>query len=239
MKKLSLFLLAIVLTCNALLAQKTINDANAEKRNVGSFHGINVGTGIKLILTEGNTEDVAVSADKIEYRDKIVTEVRAGILKIYYENKVGAINSNKEKKELKAYVSYKMLDQLDANTGAQVQVEGTLKSASMKMRVNTGAIVNASIKTNDLDVDQNTGSVITLAGDADKIDIHGDTGSMFKGIDLKTGNCNVTVTTGAGIYITVQKELSAKANTGGFVKYKGEVEVRDIKKNTGGSGSRI
>jgi len=239
MKKLLLSLVISGLSAGALFAQKTISDENAEKRNVSGFHGIIVSTGIKLILIEGNTEDVAVSADKIEYRDKIVTRVDGGILKIYYENKMGAINSKKETKELKAYVSYKTLDQLDANTGAQVTIEGTLKSTSLKMRVNTGATVKGVIKASDLEVDQNTGSVITVSGDAGKIDVHGDTGSMFKGIDLKTDNCNVTATTGAGIYITVQKELAVRANTGGFVKYKGDVSVRDVKTNTGGSVSKI
>ncbi|MFI5130758.1 MAG: head GIN domain-containing protein [Chitinophagales bacterium] len=239
MKKLFLFLVISGLSCGALWAQRTINDANAEKRNVSAFHGINVGTGIKLILTQGNTEDVVVSADKIEFRDKIVTRVEGGILKIYFENKLGAINTKKEKKELKAYVSFKSLDQLDANTGAQVQVEGTMNSSTMKMRVNTGATIEGTINTTDLEVDQNTGSVVTLSGDAGKIVVHGDTGAMFKGIDLKTDNCNVTASTGAGVYITVQKELSVRANTGGYVKYKGEAGVRDIRTNTGGFVSKI
>ncbi len=239
MKKILLSLLIIGFSSKALIAQKTISDANAEKRTVGSFHGINVGTGIRLVLTEGNTEDVAVSAAKTEYRDKIVTRVENGILKLYYENKLGAINKRDEKKELRAYVSYKTLDQLDANTGAEVEVEGTMKSTSMKMNVNTGATIKGNIKTDDLAIDQNTGSIITLSGDAGKIDVHGDTGSMFKGIDLKTNNCSVTASTGAGIYIHVEKELSVRANTGGFVKYKGEAGVRDIKTHTGGSVSKI
>jgi hypothetical protein len=239
MKKLCLCLLLIGISCSTLLAQKTITDANAEKRNVSGFHGINVGTGIKLMLTEGNTEEVAVSAATPEYRDKIITKVENGILKIWYENKIGAINTRKEKKELKAYVSYKTLDQLSATTGAEVQVEGTLKSASVKMNVNTGATVKGVVNIDDLDVDQNTGSEVTLTGDAGKLNVDGDTGSMFKGIDLKTNNCSVTASTGAGVYITVQKELNVKANTGGFVKYKGDAGIREIKTNTGGSVSKI
>ena len=239
MKRLFLCLLVTSFSFSLLLAQKTITDANAEKRDVGSFHGINVGTGIKLMLSGGNTEEVAVSADKTEYRDKIVTKVENGILRIYFENKIGAINTKKERKELKAYVSYKNLDQLDANTGAEVEIDGTLQAASLKMNVNTGATVRGTIKTDDLDVDQNTGSVVTLTGNAGKINVHGDTGSMFKSIDLKTDNCSVTASTGAGIYITVQKELSVKANTGGYVKYKGDAGVREIKTNTGGSVSKI
>lgn len=238
MKKIFLSLLLVAVFFN-LLAQKPISDANAEKRTVGSFHGINVGTGIKLIMSEGNVEEVAVSADKIEHRDKIVTKVENGILKIYYENKFGAINTRKEKKELKAYVSYKNIDELDANTGAEVKIEGTLKTASLKMHTNTGAIVTGVIKTGTLEVDQNTGAIITLSGETGKLTVHGDTGAMFKGIDLKTDNCSVTASTGAGVYITVQKELNVKANTGAFVKYKGDVAVREVRTNTGGSVSKI
>ncbi|MEI9808135.1 MAG: DUF2807 domain-containing protein [Bacteroidota bacterium] len=123
MKKLFLSLL-LAATFYNLLAQKTITDPNAEKRTIGSFHGIDVSTGIKLILTEGGTEEVAVSASKTEYRDKIITRVEDGILKIQYETKTGAINKKNENKELKAYVSYKSLDKLEVTTGASVEISG-------------------------------------------------------------------------------------------------------------------
>jgi hypothetical protein len=238
MKRLFLFFL-VAGAMFTLKAQQPINEANAEKRTVGSFHGVHVATGIKLMLSEGNTEEVAVSADKPEYRDKIVTKVENGILRIYYDNKLGAINSKKEKKELKAYVSYKKLDELDANTGADVSIQGTLKSASLKMNVNTGGMITGAIKIDELDVDQNTGAIVTLTGEAGKLTVDGDTGAMFKGIDLKTDNCSVTATTGAGVYITVQKELYVKANTGGFVKYKGDAGIREVTIHTGGSVSKM
>jgi hypothetical protein len=239
MKKFFLFVLTLITSFSDLLAQKTISDPNAEKRNVTGFHAIHVSTGIKLILTEGSAEEVAVSASKTEYRDKIITEVKNGVLKIYYENKLGSINKRKEKKELKAYVSYRSLDNLNANTGAEVQIEGTLKSSSLKMVANTGAIINGAININDLTVDQNTGSIVTLTGETGKIEVDGDTGSKFKGIDLKTDNCSATVSTGAGVYITVAKELNAKADTGGYVKYKGDAGIRELKTHTGGSISKI
>jgi hypothetical protein len=107
------------------------------------------------------------------------------------------------------------------------------------MNVNTGATMKGEINIGDLDVDQNNGSIVTLTGDAGKLNVDGDTGSMFEGIDLKANNCNVTASTGAGVYITVSKELNVKANTGGFVKYKGDAGIREIKTNTGGSVSKI
>lgn len=238
MKKLFLSLFVAAIAAGTAFAQKTVNDPNAEKRTVSSFHGIDVGTGIELVISEGN-EEVAVSAATTEFRDKIVTKVENGILKIYYENKLQSINTKKEKKELKAWVSYKNLDRLNASTGAQVEIEGTLKASTMKMNVNTGGTVKGLVDIDDLTVDQNTGSEITLTGKAVKLDVTGDTGSMFKGSDLETSHCNAKVSTGAGIYITVQKELYIKANTGGYVKYKGDAGIREIKTNTGGSVSKI
>jgi Putative auto-transporter adhesin, head GIN domain len=235
------FFLSFLLTASfySLLAQKTINDPNAEKRDVSGFHGIDVATGIKLMLTEGSTEDVAVSASTTEYRDKIVTEVKNGILRIHYETKLGAINKKRENKDLRAYVSYKTLDKLDVTTGAQVEINGVLASSSLDLQANTGGSVKGEINIPSLNVNQNTGSKITLSGTTDNLEVDGDTGSQFLGEDLKTTNCSATASTGARIYITVQKELSAKANTGGNIKYKGEGGIREIKTHTGGSVSKI
>jgi Putative auto-transporter adhesin, head GIN domain len=239
MKKLFISFLLLAAAGSSVLAQKTIHDPNAEKRNVSGFHGIDIATGIKLILTEGSTEDVAVSAFATEYRDRIITEVKDGILKIHYEKKLGAINRNNENKDLRAYVSYKTLDKLYVTTGAEVEINGVLTSTSLDLHANTGGLVNGEININTLKVDQNTGSKVTLSGKADNLEVDGDTGSKFLGEDLKTTNCSAAASTGARIYITVQKELSAKANSGGNIRYKGECSVREIKAHTGGSVSKI
>ena len=238
MKRIFTLLIALSATF-VVCAQKTIHDANAEKREVGNFHGVHVATGIELILTSGDVQQVAVSASKSEYRDKITTKVEGGILKIEYENKLNAKNTKKEKKNLKAYVSYTSLDVLNAHTGAEVQIEGTLKSSSLKMEAHTGARITGKVDIDDLSVDQGTGSDVKLSGEAEKLTVEGDTGSMFHGIELRTSNCTVTASTGAGIYITVDKELNVKANTGGYVKYRGDAGIREIRTNSGGQVKKI
>jgi len=223
----------------ASFAQKTINDANAEKRTVGSFHGIDVATGIELTLTKGATEEVAVSASEVEFRNKIVTEVVNGILKIHYETKTGAINRKNESKNLKAYVSYKSIDALTVTTGAEVNIEGVLESSTLDLKANTGGLVKGEINIGTLKVNQNTGSKITLSGKVNTLEAEGDTGSKFMGENLNTNTCSAEMSTGAGIYISVEKELNVKANTGGYIKYKGNAGIREIKTNTGGNVSKI
>ena len=239
MKKTLLFLSLFLGLITTSFAQKTINDANAEKRTVGSFHGIDVATGIELILTKGTTEEVAVSASETQFRDKIVTEVRNGILRIHYETKSGAINKKNENKRLKAYVSYKSLDLLHVTTGAEANVDGVLEATTFELKANTGGLVKAEINIGTLTVDQNTGSKITLTGKVDKLEAEGDTGSKFMGENLTTNTCLIEMSTGAGIYISVEKELNVKADTGGYIKYKGNAGIREIKTNTGGYVSKI
>jgi hypothetical protein len=211
MKKTFLFLSLFVGLVSSSFAQKTINDANAEKRTVGSFHGIDVATGIELTLTKGATEEVAVSASEIEFRDKIVTEVRNGILRIHYETKSGAINKKNESKRLRAYVSYKSLDLLHVTTGAEVNIDGVVEATTFELKANTGGLVKAEINIGTLTVDQNTGSKITLTGKVDKLEAEGDTGSKFNGEDLTTNTCMVKMSTGAGIYISVEKSPMLKS----------------------------
>jgi hypothetical protein len=233
------FLAFLFIAFNSLVFGQTINDSNVEKRSVNGFHGIEVGTGIKLMLTKGNSEEVAVSASSTEYRDKIVTEVVNGVLKIHYETKLGAINKRDENKELKAYVSYKQLDMLNANTGAEVELQSVLSASSFDLKVTTGAVLKGAINAGSLKVEQSTGSKITMTGTAEKIEIEGSTGSKFEGEELKTTTCNVSVSTGAKVTISAEKDLQVKASTGGIVKYKGNASISEVKTNTGGSVSKI
>lgn len=239
MKKAFLSFLFLTGLITTSFAQKTINDANAEKRNVSGFHGIDVATGIELTLTKGPTEEVAVSASEIEFRDRIVTEVVNGILKIHYETKTGAINRRNESKHLRAYVSYKSLDKLYVTTGAEVTIDGVLEATTLELKANTGGLVKGEVNISTLDVNQDTGSKITLSGKVDKLEAEGSTGSKFMGENLNTNTCSADMGTGAGIYISVDKELNVKANTGGYVKYKGNAGIREIKTNTGGTVSKI
>ena len=75
MKKISITFLAAFFAIAAIKCQKTINDPNAQKRQVPSFTGIDIGGGIDLYLSQGE-EAVAVSASEAKYRDKIRTEVK-------------------------------------------------------------------------------------------------------------------------------------------------------------------
>ena len=110
--KIITILFSLLATTN-LMAQTVINDKNVETRSLSGFHAIKVSSGIDLYLSSGN-EAVAVSASETKFRDKIKTTVENGVLKIWYESEGLNISWN-EKRNLRAYVSYKQLDMLSGS----------------------------------------------------------------------------------------------------------------------------
>ena len=59
-------------------------------------------------------------------------------------------------------------------------------------------------------------------------------GADFKGFDMAVDFCDAEVNSGGNVHITINKELSAKANSGGAVRYRGTALIRDINISSGG-----
>jgi hypothetical protein len=215
-------------------AQKTIHDPNVEVRNIsGGFHAIEVSGGIDLYLSNGN-ETVAVSANDKDVRDRIVTEVKDGVLKIYYDWKKG-IKINLKGKSLKAYVSFKSLDKLSASGGCDVAMEGTLQTSKLSIDLSGGSDFKARISVATLVVNQSGGSDANLTGSAIDMRIDASGGSDFSGYDLVADNCIIQASGGSDVNITVNKELYAEASGASDISWKGSAAVK--KASASGAGS--
>lgn len=223
------FLFSIV-----LFAQKEINDANAEVRNVKGFHAIHVATGIQLVLTQSNTEAVVVSAASIEDRNRIRTVVENGVLKINYDYNFWKLLKERGNRKLKAYVSIINIDALHASSGASVNVDGQLKSNRLDIDASSGAVIKGKIEATSIDVDGSSGAVVEISGTASTLKVEGSSGSVFRGYDLVVENCDADMSSGANASVTINKELSAEASSGGYIAYKGNGVIRNIRTSSGG-----
>ncbi len=217
MKKILTALFAILIGVAGVTAQKTVYDDHAEKRNISSFHAIHTSSGIEVIISKGEKEELAVSANNKEYLDQVRTVVEGGVLKISRNTDWKFWNQWKNW-HVKVYVSYKDLDEIKANSGASVN----------------GTDLNLS----KLNVRLNSGASITLNGSIKSLDVDGSSGAQFHGYGLAVEQCKAEASSGAGVQISVNKEISAKANSGGFIRFKGEGLIRDINVNSGGSVKR-
>jgi hypothetical protein len=206
---------------------KVIEDKNAEKRNVSGFHAIHVSSGIDLYLTQGSDEAVAVSASDIEFRDRIKTEVENGVLKIYFDSK--GFHWNWGNKKLKAYVSVKSIDGLDASGGSDAYLQGTIQSAKLEVELSGGSDLKGNVDVGDMSITQSGGSDVDIAGTVKNLSVDASGGSDLNSYDLVTDYCKISASGGSDTHITVNKELSAKASGGSDIYYKGTGVVREVK----------
>jgi hypothetical protein len=232
------FLLAACLTMSAAMAQSTvIKDPNAVVRQVPDFHAIHVSTGIHLFLTQGTVKGVAVSATAPEYRERIQTEVKNGVLHIYYDTDKWKWFDLHEK-ELIVYVSCVTLDGLEASSGAKVEVDGMLKSDNFTMEFSSGAKFKGKVQASDLKVEQSSGAQSTISGTAGRLQASATSGSHLHGYDLVAGVCDANANSGGGIEISVEKEMDVSAHSGGKIRYQGAGVIKEVHTSSGGSVTR-
>ena len=214
---------------------KVINDQNAQARNAKGFHAIRVSHGIDLYLSQGD-EAVAVSASDVDTRNRIITEVENGVLKIYMENK--GMHWDWGNKKMKAYVSFKMLDDLEASGGSDVFTESTIKQDKLSIHLSGGSDLKAKVEINDLSLHQSGGSDVSISGTVSNLKIDASGGSDFNGYDLASDICDIEASGGSDMHVTVNKELKANASGGSDIYYKGSGVIKEMRSSGSSSISK-
>ena len=217
MKKIWIVVSLFVASLSGLRAQDVVYGENAEKREVKGFHAVETSSGIAVVLTKGNKEEIALTASDKEMLTRVKTEVVDGVLKISREDNWKFWEKWKNWK-ITVYVSYTRLDGVRASSGGSI-TSNNVDLSTLSARVGSGGHINLAGKVNELEVD-------------------GNSGGHFRGYDLSVVNCKASVSSGAGVQVTITKEITAKANSGGQIRYKGTGMIRDINVSSGGSVRR-
>lgn len=221
----SLGFILLVITVNA---QQVISDANAQQRNISSFHAIKVSHAIDLYISQGNEEGVAVSAKNDEYRDKIKTAVENGVLKIWYDED-SKFWKNSGSKNLKAYISFKTLNNLTASGASDVQFVSKIKVNDLTINLGGASDLKGFVEASSLKIDLSGASDMTISGSASNLTIEASGASDFKGFDLQTENCTVKANGASSVKITVSKEINAQASGASEVHFRGSGVIKDLK----------
>ena len=235
MKKYFLSLLAIGWFIGAEAQKTFVNDANAEVRMItGSFNKIIISGGIDLYLSQYDNEAVAVSASSDENKRNIKTIVENNTLKIYYD---GSKQWNSGNKNIKAYVSFKDLEKIQASGACDIQVEGMIKVPALKMVLSGSSDFKGAVKVNSLAMELNGASDVKISGAATLVTIQSSGASDVNGYDLFADTCNATASGASDINITVNKELNAHASGASDIYFKGNAVIKDM--HSSGSSSVV
>ena len=234
--KLFLIIFSSLLGFSAMAQQNAmLEDPSVKSRTInGSFNAIQVSDGISLYLSAGKEESVAISTSDSKYEDRFKTEVKDGVLKIYYDHK-GIGWTGKDRRNLRAYVSFKTLEKLDASGGASVKIPVGITLGNFVMKFSSGSSFDGQVTATEIDIDQSSGSHIDLSGKADKVSVEASSGAKFMGFGFSANSGSARASSGAKISFTIEKELSARVSSGAQIRYKGAAMLKDIDVSSGGT----
>lgn len=238
MKKILFFLVVATFSLNGY-TQKTVNDANAERRQLSGFHSINIANAFDVYISQGNEEAVAISGASSEIKGRIKTSVENGVLVIRFDDdkKFWKLFGS-DKQKLKAYISVKKLDKLTVSGACDVFMEDGISSDDLTINFSGASDLKGKVNAKKLTIDLSGASDISLSGIVANLKIVTSGASDFKGYDLVANYCEAKASGASSVYITVNKELNANASGASDVKFKGEGLIRNIKTSGASSVTR-
>ncbi len=238
MKK-SCFVLAILFISVAVYPQKTINDPNAEMRQVSTFNKISVSNSFDVYITQSSQEGLAISASKPEYRDRIKTKVENGVLIIRWENdKKFWKGFSGDKIKLKVYISVKELERLSVSGACDVFMEEGIKSDKLGINLSGASDLKGKVDVKNLVVNLSGASDMDIIGKAETVDVDVSGASDFKSFELTTDICSAEASGASSVSITVNKELNIHASGASSIKFKGGGMIKSIRTSGASSVSR-
>lgn len=218
LQSITLVIVMCTLQGNSCIGSRDSGPAEKEIRKVADFDGIDVSSGIDVFLTMGSHEFVEVDANE-DLLEHLVTEVRDGTLKIYFDK------SFIWNKSAKVYIEVKNINRISASGGSDVIGRNVIESGDLELKASGGSDIKLEVKTKNLKVEVSGGADIMLSGYTDQLHASSSGGSDLKALDLIAKRAQLEASGGADIKVHVEDEIDAKASGGADIAYRGNPKV--------------
>lgn len=226
---LSLTLFSCNFDMNLNTGVKGHGDVITQDRTINtSFTAIKATEGLDVYLTQSDNERISVEADE-NLHDIIITEVENGVLRIHTKENIGRAKSKK------VHVSFKDISSITSTSGSDVYSTNTIHVERLDLKSTSGSDMKLTVNTSVLNCKSTSGSDLRLSGKTIKLIAEATSGSDIKAADLMAESSEVKATSGADITVNTSKALTAKATSGGDIKYYGNPETVDKSDSSSGS----
>jgi hypothetical protein len=193
-----------------------------------NFKTIKVSQGLDLYITQSNNVSLSIEADE-NLHEIIMTEVENGVLKIYTSENIRRAASKK------IMLNITDISAIKATSGSDVFTTNTIEATDLELSTTSGADMKLSVNTNQLVCKATSGSDLKLSGKTKIFNASATSGSDIDAKSLSAETSDVKATSGADISVFTSKELTARATSGGDVRYSGNPEK--VNKSDSSSGS--
>lgn len=200
------------ISSQSFMTIKGTGPAKNKDYNVSGFHGIDVSHGFDVILVQGNSEGLTLTAQEnlLEY---ITVTVDQGILKIYSDKNINATQP------LKARITFKDINKLHVSGGGDVSAETPVNVQKMDIGMSGGGDVTLNLNTDALECGISGGGDLKIDGNIKNYTL-----------DLTGGGDVTSVVNAAGI-------IDCRVSGGGDVKIKSTGNTSEAKIDISGGGN--
>ncbi|MCU0373827.1 MAG: DUF2807 domain-containing protein [Chitinophagaceae bacterium] len=214
------------------IAQKVISEPNAQVRQVAAFNAVAVGGAIDLIISQGNTNTVVVTASDVKLRDRIVTSVEEGTLHISISGNY--LNTN-NRQWMRVYVSLPDLRKIGASGASDVLIEGIFKATNLEIALGGASDFKGRVEAERLKLAASGSSDIDISGKADRVEVALSGASDLNGRDLVARVCEIGASGSSDAQISVTEQMKASASGSCDIIYYGNPKVKDHAATRGAS----
>jgi hypothetical protein len=220
-------LFGLLLISCAVLGQQT------EVRSLDKFTGIKSAEAVDVYLKKGDKESVRVEVTGSKLSD-VLTEVSGSYLKIHMRDDI----SFHGKRDVKAYVTYVVLEKISASSASNVFSDGPIKAGTMEVHASSAANIEISLEADRVMVHASSAGDVTLDGKAKSIDAEASSAGEVDAYNFLTETAEASASSAGSIKLNVSQELQGHASSGGDIRYRGNPTKTNTNSSSGGSVKR-
>lgn len=229
---INLALILAVTSCIYAQGNRTVRgNGNVVKkeRTAQSFEGIKVSTGIDVYLKQGDKESIIVEADE-NLHEYIITEVKSGVLHIYYDN----VNVREVTVD-RVYVTMRNVKSVETSSAGDIIGESTIKTDDIRIGTSSAGDIKLDLSAVNVDVNISSAGNITLTGVAQTLEADLSSAGELKAEDLQVKEADVNVSSAGNATVNVSEKIIARASSAGDIRYYGDPRYVDAHSSSAGS----
>ena len=204
-----------------LIATVTISQNTDIEKTIGEFTELKVYDLIEVALIKSDENKVLISG--INTEDLVVIN-KNGKLKIrmIFEKSFDGKNTT-------VTLFYTNLDILDANEGAIISSEDTIKQYELDLKSQEGGKISVNLDVKIVNIKAISGGIINTNGTANSQTVTLNTGGVYEGKNLQTENTTVNIKAAGNAEVRASELVDVKIRAGGDVFVYGDPKT--IKEN--------
>lgn len=186
---------------------------------VGDFNEAELEGAFKIFLVQGNTNSVMARAADSRVFEYLNIRNERGVLNLKVDRKPFDFS------RLEIYITFRMLQRLEADGGTTIETDGYLNLSDMLIRLKGGSRMKFFAKADDLRLVNEGGVLVELSGVADNLDVRLAGAGHINASELRAGNVNFTIEgVGTGT-VHATRTLNAHIKGAGKLTYRGNPRV--------------